>query len=70
MGTLFGGPKAPGLPAAPPPAPLLPDSMGSSASQVSAAQKAAGEFGMDGTILTGPSGSKPASTAGKTLFGQ
>ena len=66
----MGTPKLPQLPAAPPPAPILPDSMSSTSSTVLAAQKAAGQFGFDGTILTGPGGAAPGNTAAKALFGQ
>lgn len=62
-------PKLSALPSAPPPAPLLPDTMGNGNSIVSAAQKAAGQFGFDGTVLTSPTGTDTPSTAGKALFG-
>ena len=62
-------PKLGPLPAAPPPAPLLPDTLGSQNSQVQSAVKAAGMFGMDGTNLTGGNAGTP-NTGGKKLFGQ
>ena len=63
-------PKVAAPPPAPPPAPLLPDTLGSQSNQATAAAKAAGAFGFDGTILTGPSGTAAPKTAAKTLFGQ